>query len=148
MRARSYIDHAPYGVFIANERGEYLEVNPGGLRNDRLLSRRTLFDAYCGFGAGGQQSGSRQALRRGRFKTEEPAEKTSSFISQENSVIGGSKRFGCPTRAFWDSPEDTTERRLAEDRKQELERRLNQVQRMESVGTSLPAASHTISITC
>ncbi|MEX0726804.1 MAG: PAS domain S-box protein [Planctomycetaceae bacterium] len=31
-RFRSYVDHSPHGVFIANERGQYLEVNPAACR--------------------------------------------------------------------------------------------------------------------
>ncbi len=43
-RYRSYIDNAPYGVFIADERGCYLEINPAageitGYRHEELLSR-------------------------------------------------------------------------------------------------------------
>ncbi len=39
-RYRGYVDNAPYGVFVSDETGRYLEVNQGGGRADRLFAGR------------------------------------------------------------------------------------------------------------
>ena len=43
-RWRSYVENAPYGIFIANEKGNYIQVNPTacsitGYRSDELLTK-------------------------------------------------------------------------------------------------------------
>ncbi len=141
MRARSYIDHAPYGVFITNERGEYLEVNPAacdmtGYSQEELCSM-SIPDMVPEETKAAAGEHFMQVVQSGR-------------ASGENKFIHKSGEYRYWTieairlsdTRFLGFTEDTTERKLEEERKQELERRLNQVQRMESVGRLAGGVAH------
>ena len=47
LKFRKYVDHAPHGIFVVNEKGDYIDVNPAagkitGYSKEELLSKKIL----------------------------------------------------------------------------------------------------------
>ncbi|WP_297088438.1 PAS domain S-box protein [uncultured Draconibacterium sp.] len=130
---KSYVNNAPDGIFIANEKGKYLEVNPAACRitgysNEELL-KLSIPELL-----------QKEELEKGARHFKEVQEKGVSNEEIGFVTKSGENRFWhvaavklSDTR-FLGFVKDTTEQRLARQKLQNSEKRLKEAQKMASMG--------------
>ncbi len=140
-RWRTYVERAPYGVFIANERGEYIEVNPEaclitGYSADELLSMSItdITPPEC-------RVARAESFRRLREAGETEGESAYLHKSGEERwwLVSAVKLSETRYLGF---VSDTTERRRSEAEHERLQGQLAQAQKMESVGRLAGGVAH------
>jgi PAS domain S-box-containing protein len=140
-RFRSYVESAPYGIFITDRSGHFIDANPAagtitGYSRDELLTL-SISDLVS---PDGRERGLRHfqtLLESGRSDGEIDYVRSDGEIRQWRvlAVAQGPERF----LGFVD---DITERRRAEAEREKLQSQLVQAQKMESVGRLAGGVAH------
>ncbi len=140
-RYRSYIDNAPDGIFIANQNGEYLEVNHAACKTTGYTEAELL-----------TQSITDQIPPDFR---EEATELLKNLVAEGSTTIeipflkkNGSQGYWIveivklSDNRFLGLTKDITAQKLAEDKQENLQKQLSQSQKMEAVGQLAGGVAH------
>ena len=140
-RYRSYVDNAPYGIFICDEQGRYLDLNRAasditGFSREELLGMSiTDIVAESDLESGLQHF--QRVLETGRSSGELRFRHKEGYLrhwSVEAVKIADNRLLGFVT--------DITDRIGAEEERQQLEQQLHQSQRMEAMGRLAGGVAH------
>ena len=140
-RLRSYIDHSPYGVFITDERGQILQANPAAV-------------LHTGFPASELQTRTVTSLLAPAWR--EPGHQAFQTLMAKGQVSGefgyshkdGSTRFWSVDAVCLSATRlmgfasDITLRKQQEEEQARLQARLEQAQKMDSLGSLAGGVAH------
>ncbi len=140
-RFRSYIQHAPIGIFIADESGRYIDVNPAacsitGYGHEELLTL-SIPDLLPPESLPWAEQNFRLLLENGCSSGEAAFKRKNGEIGHWS--LGASKL--SPTR-FIAFITDITARKQAEDDRHKLEQQLLHAQKLESLGVLAGGIAH------
>lgn len=138
---RSYTENAPIGIFICDQKGRYLEVNPAataitGYSREELLSMSIQELLTMDAQAEGAKSFG-EVVETGHASSEMP-------FKRKNGEIGhwSIEAVRLSSTRFLGFANDTTHRKAAELEQQSLQARLQQTQKMESLGSLAGGVAH------
>ncbi|MBD3367618.1 MAG: PAS domain S-box protein [Candidatus Eisenbacteria bacterium] len=140
-RWRSYVESAPYGVFVVDESGRYIDVNPeacrmSGYSEEELLSMRVLELSSPAEREAGLES-FRFLAERGAWEGEIEIERKDGDVRR---WLLAAVRLS--ERRYLGFTHDITERKWAEEERERLQAELMQAQKMESVGRLAGGVAH------
>jgi|GEM_PF-446724 len=140
---RSLVELAPDAIFVSDEMGRFLEVNPAacaqlGYARDELLSK-TLLDIT-----------SAEFIDRTRQRLSTPSQQPGVFESGLTRIdgalidveIGSQKVVYRGSSAMLGVARDITERRRAEEERKKLEAKMQQAQKLECLGVLAGGIAH------
>lgn len=140
-RFKSYIELSPNAVFVADENGQYVDVNPAastitGFSKDELLTMKVP-DLLPQESQEWGRDSLKQLLETGNFKGE-------AAFKRKNGEIGywGLTAVRLSHNSFMGIVVDITNQRQTELDKSKLERQLHQSQKMEAIGQLAGGVAH------
>ena len=140
-RWRSYVENAPYGVFVADRYGRYLDVNPAATRVTGYESDELLGMGVFEIIPESWQSAAEYSLRRLQEDGEWHGEVQ--YVHKSGEVrwwsIAAVKLSEDRLLGF---VEDVTDTKNIEEEREELQSELIQAQKMESVGRLAGGVAH------
>ncbi len=140
-RYRNYVTHSPYGVFVANEHGRYLDVNPAACRitgySEQELLEMSIPDLLPEAGREDGRKHFQTVSREGQSHGELP------FVRKSGEKCWWTvSAVKLSDTRFLGFTQDITDRKRSEEEREKLQAQLTQAQKMESVGRLAGGVAH------